>query len=436
MSSKLITKKEMKRNSKAELLKIAKGAGLQVSKKMSKVMIVDLMFNNKPLRASMKVPNKKPPSAAQLKARNAFAERARKGKKSLNSQELESSSVRSPKEVASTSAVNTKSRVKIDPTASNQLAPPQANLKPQPITSIKVAKKIASTVPTMKVNTDKAPKEGKQIIGKVGIVENKTHKKSAGKLVATDFKFSSIIKGKANKNATLLKREFKTAPQVENKRRTHIQELRQRMKNNKQIIKKDAVVDFQANNKISDRIDRKILNGSSIKNNIFLKQSLDNTLRREDKTFGDLEDLVDEVAITDDNNPLKKVIDLLLLRQKVKKEFGNKPLSLEEERKQRKIGEPIIKEEEEEKQEEQEQRRIVSSGDSILDIDRAVRKKDLVRLLGERNIRMPVRPTKSQLVKIFVENTPTEQIELTILNKVSIKAKTDGRIIKEGQTTK
>ena len=69
MASKLITKKEMKRNSKAQLLKIAKNGGLQVSKKMSKVMIVDMIFKTKSLRASMKAPAKKQPSAAQLAAR-------------------------------------------------------------------------------------------------------------------------------------------------------------------------------------------------------------------------------------------------------------------------------------------------------------------------------------------------------------------------------
>ena len=180
MSSKLITKKEMKRNSKSQLLKIAKEGGLQVSKKMSKAMIVDMLFKNKDLRSKMIAPAKRKPTEKQLAARKKFAERARK-KTSATNVEIKSATIRPPITEPSTS-VAVKSRVKVDPKASNKNEPAPRSLKMKPRQSTKIGKIVASTAPKMRVSTDKKPKLKSQIIGKITIVEQEKHEKPVGKL--------------------------------------------------------------------------------------------------------------------------------------------------------------------------------------------------------------------------------------------------------------
>lgn len=439
MSSKLISKKEMKRNSKALLLKIGKEGGLQVSKKMTKNMIVDMLFKNKSIRKSMKVPPKKPPTPAQLKARKAFTERMKKGKSSSGHKSghndnndkngVTGHKVRSPIEQPSTSAVNIKSKVKIDPTASNKLEPPPKTLKETPRQSTQFQKMIASTAPKLNIKTDKTVVE-RQIIGKIPIIEQTQHKKESGRLIATDFKFSSIIKTKANKNATLLLREMDNYNDFVNvRRRTHIDELRSRMKVNTKNVIGFLKLDLSSNSKTDDRIDRKIRNGITLQNNQKIKRAMNSTERTEDKDFGDLEEIIEEIAITDEENPLSKIMKMLLLRQEFLEKVGDNPqlqpeLELELEEAllpEKELEEPLpIEEEEEEEKEEEEE---ISS--LLKNVLFTLRKKDMVRILQENKIEIPEKGTKKVIFKIFIKELPSLELEKIGSDIKNVKKETD-----------
>ena len=373
--SKGLTKKELKRFSKSALIKICGENSVECNRKDLKTDLVNRIFKNKGLRSKLKAPEKRKASAAQMKAREAFANRARAraggkkkpfepnppnevdaedvdksvgadvglGRVSTTKRKIEkapsipapfgqlrkrkkfkqatqvrpiknvhafSAQVNPPKPVAANS-VPVPTRNVVDPTASNRQPPPVSFRKPEGISQSDAAEK----TPIMRLSTDTLPIQ-RQIKGKIPIIEQEQHDKVAGRLITTDYKFSNIIKRRSDKNAKLLFREFNTGPTIEiNKRRTHTNELIERIHTNARIMGIRHREFLDSNNKTTDSLDQYLRGGQTKQAQVLINRALKRTTRRAEQEFeGGIAELDEDLGISPDD-PKSQVLEILLARQ-------------------------------------------------------------------------------------------------------------------------
>ena len=372
--SKGLTKKELKRFSKSALIKICGENSVECNRKDLKTDLVNRIFKNKGLRSKLTAPAKRVASAAQMKARAAFADRARarSGKKQPfrpnppNEVEAEdvdksvgvdvglgrvstikrkiakapsipapfgqlrkrkkfkqatqvrpiknvhafSAQVNPPKPVAANS-VPVPTRNVVDPTASNRQPPPVSFRKPEGVSQSDAAEK----TPIMRLPTDINPRS-RQLGKKIPIIEQEQHDKLAGRLFTTDYKFSNIIKRRSDKNAKLLFREFHTGPTIAiNKRRTHTNELIERIHTNARIMGVRHREFLDGNNKTTDSFDQYLRGGQTKQAQILINQALRKTTRRKEQEFqGGIAELDEDLGISADD-PKSEILEILLARQ-------------------------------------------------------------------------------------------------------------------------
>lgn len=432
-----ITRKEIRRFNKSELLKLLKEKGQVVSKKMTKNALVDIIMKNKTIRGSLTAPPKRKATPAQLKTQQAFKDRLTK-KTGITKAEADAVV---PKAVK---APPKQSKKVIQPTASNQLQPINPSNVEKPSERPGVEKKLDITAPKMKVSTDNNPREKSQIKGMITIIEQEQHKDNVGKLVVTDYKNAEKIKSKAEQDATKLKREYTAPLNVTRSSRTHISELRARLGLNKKNGNAFLLLDLVSNSKISDNLERKIKNSVTLSSKKLFNESVLKSERRGEKRFGELEELEIEIQ-KQPENPLKKIIDLLLLRQKNNQEKKSNPKPEEKEKEGEGEGETTtvegatiaVKEEVEEIGEEDPG--IIGNQKEVLGliVNSRLRAVDIRRLLQLKDIEITGNSKKS-LLKQLIDNSSISELQTTINQFKQIRTETNKKepqrapIVQEG----
>ena len=286
MSGKRITRKIINRHSKKYLIDFAKSNGLKVNKSTSKKIVVDLLFKNKSLRNKIPVKEKRKLSDKQRKNLERF-----RFKKTQNKEVAESSTVRAPVPSATIDPPQ-KTKVKIDPTASNKNEPAPPTLKQDPAKT-KINKVIASKTITQK----KPPKAivPKTLPIKEPVVDFKTGEKKTKSNVDTLLtKKDKRYRDKPSFIAEKLHSQL-GGTVFDAKRSTldsHSYRIQKRIRENARVRRTRIKEQLISTNKTTDRFDRKVFNNITVKNKKGMKVAVARA-KRNSQLFPDV-DLIDE----------------------------------------------------------------------------------------------------------------------------------------------
>ena len=250
-----LTKKEITRYTKKELLAICRKSGIKCNTKSSKAMLVAEVLRNKDLRSTLAVKGKRAMSDKQKENLARF----RFKKKAITPEEDDSALVRKPVPVAALSKPNPKSRVKVNPTASNKVEAPCKSIEQNTQAQVLLNKSVA-------VNTPEEPKQKKvgkdvKIAGKINIMEEEFRDDIEGKLLYTEYKFEKRTRDRASLNANKLHHQHTFADQLDQGGMpSHTKRLLGRIGENRKVIRTRNREFGDSTNKTTDRVDRKVLN--------------------------------------------------------------------------------------------------------------------------------------------------------------------------------
>ncbi len=246
-----LTKKEINRYSKAELIKICREEGIKCNTKSSKTMLVAEVLKNKRLRGSLPVKEKRKMSDKQKENLARF----RFKKSSITPEEDDSATVRKPVPVSSIES-STSSRVVVNPTASNRNEPAPPSLRENVTKELKRNKQVAERTPTLPA--PRRVKKDVKIVGKIDIVEEEFRDTVEGKLSTTEYKYERRTRDRASLNANKLHHQHTFADQIERlgKNTSHTRRLMNRINENRKITRTLREEFSASTSKTSDLFDR------------------------------------------------------------------------------------------------------------------------------------------------------------------------------------
>ena len=262
MPSGRLTKKEINRYNKKELMKIFKDNGIACNSKTSKTSLVAEVLKNKSLRGSLEVKAKRKMSDKQKANLSKF----RFKKSSITPEQDDSAVIQKPKAVASREAVASKSKTVVDPTAGNKNEPAPPSLKQNP-SNTNQGKTVAETAPKMKMQ----PKGSvaKLTDGKQKITDFKTGERKGGKVSELQITSEKQFRDKASLSAERLHQGL-GGTVFDANRMENLDSHTIRLTNRTSInSKRESVAKAELNagqNKSSDNLDRRIFNSVTNKN--------------------------------------------------------------------------------------------------------------------------------------------------------------------------
>lgn len=313
MGKKGLTKKEIRRFTKKELLKICKDNNLPCNSKSSKAELVAQVFKNKQLKNSLQA---KPPRKLSEKQRANLARF--RFSKSKDKVEDDSAVVRKPiEEVALSKPV--KSLVKVDPTASNKNEPAPASLK-QDVEKVnrelkRVAQETIKQVAPRKASIPKFIKEEEKVVDfKTGDKVEKKETKSL--LIPLDKK----TRDRASFNAEKLHQQL-GGTQADAKPMSsldsHTSRLMKRIEMNSKILKNKEREFKASTTKSSDIFDRELFDKTAKRNREQIRNAIILAREKAKREFdGDL-DLLEEEIITEASDNLRVTEFMSLIEQRL-----------------------------------------------------------------------------------------------------------------------
>ncbi len=250
-----LNKKEISRYNKKELIQICRKSGIKCNTKSSKSMLVAEVLRNKDLRCTLAVKGKR---AMTQKQKDNLA-KFRFKKNPITPVEDDSAVVRAPVEVSAPSKPNKKSKVKIDPTASNRVEEPLPSIKEN--VKMEVAEQKALAVETPTLPQPKQVGEDVKIVGSVKIIEDEFRDEAKGKLLATQYKFEARTRDRASLNANRLHHQHTNAQQLDqNGMPSHTKRLLRNLHTNNKVLLMRNKEHVSSINKTTDAVDRNTLN--------------------------------------------------------------------------------------------------------------------------------------------------------------------------------
>ncbi len=276
-----LTKKEISRYSKKELLAICRKSGIKCNTKSSKAMLVAEVLRNKDIRSTLAVKGKR---AMTQKQKDNLA-RFRFKKKPITNQESQSAIVNKPVPVASVSVPNPKSRVKVNPRGSNKTAKPCDNIKENVAQELALGKSKAIQTPTLP--QPKIVGDDVKIVGKVKIMEEEFRDDLQTKaLVNTEYKFEKRTRDRASLHANKLHHQHTQSQDTarQGKSTSHTTRLLHNLNTNRKIVL-TRIGEFQSStHKSTDLQDRRILNKSAVANENEMKEATKEA-KQDDRDF-------------------------------------------------------------------------------------------------------------------------------------------------------
>jgi len=350
MTRKSISRKELNRYSKSQLLKICRDNGFDCKKTMLKSELVNKIMKNKAVREKLSVPEKRKPSAKQQAARERFKKMVAEKKMKKQDERISLPEVpvvepQPPKPTPNQASGSTKSQVIIDPTSSNKAAPPVIQ-PPKYCPKVECQQKVkieATETPMRKLPIDMPPREPNQIKGKVPVIEEEKREKTVGSLYKTDYKYAHIIKPKYRQHATSLLREFNEPVHYyhfgRDARPTHIEEIKDQMTKHANELVVGLRENIASNRKTTDALDRRLFNGITLENKRQLFQSINKARYNhlQDFSGGDSEMGAVEANMEQQTDTLGLITELLLDRADQTNTLGHTENHL-----QQQIGEPEV----------------------------------------------------------------------------------------------
>jgi len=396
-----ITKKGLRRFKKAELVKIAKDNSIMVKKSLSKNVIVDMIFKNKSVRNTLTAPAKKKGTPAQIAARKRFAEMSKKRAMKTAQAPVEKIEEAYPKKPEPLNKQE-KKQVKIAVKRQNKLPNPTVGNKPEPIAppkkeeTIKQAKKIAKETPERVLKQDKRKVESEKGAKTVIVLKEDNETKEKGKINETDFKNNKVFQSRAMRNAQKLKRHLFSQKSGKPVYKTRAQTLKSGLRMSAKQRQARALERITSTMKTSDLLDRSIANKQTADHKRRMDEATDRAIHKEELNRNkDIVEIDNELGI-EETNPLSKIAELLLARNK-----------------ERQGQVPGVVEEEKEKTEEVPEEDIVFKRRLEL-----LTKPDLINILSKNNlIRSKVQGRsmlKRELVDIGLQNHEAIQFDLSV----------------------
>jgi hypothetical protein len=309
------TRKELRRIKKADLLEICLDNNIECNRKSSKNSLVDKIFKNKKLRGSLPVP---PPRQISEKQRANLTKF--RYKKTAELPVDVSANVRKAVEVAAPSKPNPRSRVELDPTASNRNEEAPDSLLQNPSDTNK-GKAIAKATPVEK--PDRKAKVEKAVAGKTQVVGQFGESKG-GKVERLEPKSDKKFRDKASEVATQLRAGLHGSVFDAKRMRSvdsHTARLRRRVVQNK---KKDLMSNHEflvSTIKTTDQFDRNLFNRHTSRNNKGMDSARGRATKTQNAAFdGDLEELGEDLLVNDlgelkSADSLKKVNEILEIEE-------------------------------------------------------------------------------------------------------------------------
>ena len=416
-----ISKKELRRFSKSQLVKIAKENQIEVNKKSSKNVLVDIIFKNKQVRNKLTAPNKREPTAAQKAARERFVKQAKERalkKTTATKEDIDSAYPEAPKPLSNQEQKNIVIAKKLEgltpkPTASDQQEQPKV-LKP--VEPVEVAKAIEASVPTLKVATDKKIVEQEKSTAPVATLNDKRDEVVSKELYTTTYKSKDTILSQAMKNAQLLKRHRfnnTTAPSADI---TNMERIKNNLKHNAKARQTAAREEINSRMKSTDYYDRQIINGQTQETKRRFEEALLKQAHKDDLGFAENVNEVDSVLQIEEDNPISQLAQLLIER-----------------RKERELGTPEQPQEQQEEQKE-EPTPEQSKADFYTEQLKTFTVADLNEIIRRTRERKPANVrTKAAIIEYMVNNI--EKFENTILLFKRMKEREQG-VNQEREQTK
>lgn len=401
-----ITKKELRRFSKSQLLKISKENQIEVNRKSSKNVIVDIIYKNKQVRNTLTPPNKREPTAAQKAARERFVKAARERAMKTttsNKVDIENSYPEPPKPLSKREQLDILIAKKLEkltlkPTASNQPEPPKV-IKPEE--PVEVSKMIEAQVPTQKLKQDERKVE-QEVQNKevVSLNDKDQDKVISNKLKGISIKNDNVVLSRAMENAQRLRRHRFNNNMAPSKDDTNNKRLVRDLKMNAKVRQTRAIEQLVGANKTTDNFDRKLLNSQAVSNKQRFMKAIERQRHKEGLGFTpEIVDIDIELGI-ESSNPISKLASLLLERQR-ERQGG------EEQEEQPQEEQPQEEQKEEEKQPEEDLNITLSPltknelGDILVraGVVRSTEKERVIR--GN---------TKPQMIKLVIDNKDKTEI--------------------------
>ena len=332
-----VSKKELRRYNKADLLRLAAENNIEVRKSVSKNVIVDMLYKNKSIRDTLSAPPKRGATPAQLEARKKFAEFSKKrGKAQLPVEENKiEESYKKPAEPLSTleekvvKVAVKREKLPPKPTASNQPDLHGAPLKKQE--TAEEAKKIEENIVERNLPIDS--KELESELGKKRVLKLEENKKDLQKqaVKTTDYKHSGAILSRSMKNAQYLKRHNYNQDSSKAVYRTQQDLINSGLKMEKDMRKTRTIEEAVSRLKTTDEFDRAVSNGQALLNKERMDKAILRTQHKDRLPYNeDIVDIDNELGI-EESNPMSKLAELLLQRQN---ERDNQAATGEEEQKE------------------------------------------------------------------------------------------------------
>ncbi len=309
-----LTKKEISRYSKKELLKICREVGVSCNTKSSKSMLVAEVLKNKGLRSTLAVKGKR----ALTDKQKANLARFRFKKNPISNLESNSAVVNKPVPVASISVANPKSRVKVNPRGANKTAQP-CNIKENVATELAKEKALAKATP--KLPQPKKAGQDVKIVGSVKIMEEEFRDDmQKKKLVNTEYKFEKRTRDRASLNANKLHHQHSDAQDTARlgKSTSHTTTLLKRTNVNAKMIRTRNEEFGTTTTKTSDRLDRLLLSKRQEKADKQLEEA-DKLAKKDERDFDEEgeEEEPTEVEREREVKRLSKVQQLILLNEQL-----------------------------------------------------------------------------------------------------------------------
>lgn len=363
-----LTKKELNRYKKAELLKICKDNNISCSTKSSKAELVSSIFKNKSLRKSLPLKPKRKMSEKQRANLEKF-----RFKNTISKEQDESATIRSPLPApVSITKPNPKSKVEVNPTASNKNEPAPASLKQDPSETNKnksIAKKTLVEPADKKAKILKPIEEKIQVVGQFG--ESKE-----GKVKTVLNKLDKRLRDKASFSANKLTSQL-GGTQFDAKRQEKLDSHTQRLLNNIRLNKKKerikGIEHIISTNRTTDYFDRQLAGQHQKLSKMRIDRARDKAMKVHKQTFdGQLNELGLLTPLSSTSTNEDKLIRLQLLKIQLDNGVITKEKYDEEVRKllsldrkvEEKKEEPV---EEEKKEEEKKKVKLDNISDKIVD---------------------------------------------------------------------
>lgn len=310
-----ITRKELRRFKKADLLKLCLDNSIDCSRKSSKNELVDKIFKNKELKGTLIAP-----PARQISEKQRANLKSFRFKTTSELSTDVSANILQAKPVAALEAVAPKSKKDVEPTASNQ-AEVVAILEQNDKQELKQEKEIAVSTPLEPQSRNKEAKILNTIKDKVDVVAfDHLDDKKRGQVEALEPQSDKKFRDKASEVATRLKAPLGGSVFDANRQRSldsHTSRLLRRINTNKKkrhVSGRELLVSII---KTTDAFDRKLFSRHADKNRGRLQGARVKALGLDkDKFDGDLEALGRDVG--EELSEIKKGDNLSLILELVK----------------------------------------------------------------------------------------------------------------------